>query len=297
MLPMGSIKLHLLDGTYELFRHYYGAPKRQGPEGREVGAVQGLLRSFLALLREDGVTHLACAFDTVIESFRNRMFDGYKTGEGIEEALWQQFPLAERAAAALGLVVWPMREFEADDALATAAHRWADAVDEVDQVVLCSPDKDLAQCVRGQRVICLDRRRKVEIDAAEVEARYGVKPSSIPDYLGLVGDSADGIPGLKGWGAKSTAAVLARFEHIEAIPASPADWGVPVRGAERLAATLVAEREAALLYRQLAVLRTDVPLEEDLDALEWRGARREDLTALCREIGAEGLLDRIPRWR
>jgi len=294
MIPMASIKLHLLDGTYELFRHYYGAPKRLGPDGREVGAVQGMLRSFLALLREDGVSHLACAFDTVIESFRNRMFDGYKTGEGIEEPLRQQFPLAERAAAALGLVVWPMREFEADDALATAAHRWADAVD---QVVLCSPDKDLAQCVRGQRVICLDRRRKVEIDEAEVAARYGVKPSSIPDYLGLVGDSADGIPGLKGWGAKSTGAVLARFEHIEAIPENPNDWGLKVRGAERLAATLMAEREAALLYRRLAVLRTDVPLEEDLDALEWRGARRQDLTALCREIGAGGLLDRIPRWR
>ena len=256
----------------------------------------GLMRSFLALLKEDDVTHVACAFDTVIESFRNAMFAGYKTGEGIEEALWQQFPLAERAVAALGLVVWPMREFEADDALATAAHRWG-GHDRVAQVVLCSPDKDLAQCVRERQVICLDRRRQAEIDEAEVEVRYGVKPSSIPDYLGLVGDSADGIPGLKGWGARSASVVLARFEHIEAIPEDAADWGVKVRGADRLAETLRDNMEAALLYRQLAVLRTDVPLAEDLDDLEWRGARREDLEALCGEIGGTGLLERVPRWR
>jgi 5'-3' exonuclease len=287
-------KLHLLDGTYELFRHYYGAPKRQGPDGREIGATLGFLRSVLAMLRQPEVTHLACAFDTVVESFRNEMFDGYKTGEGIEAPLRQQFPLVERAAAALGVVVWPMERFEADDALATAAHRWAG---EVGQVVLCSPDKDLAQCVQGRRIICLDRRRKVEIDEAEVEARHGVQPASIPDYLGLVGDSADGIPGLKGWGAKSAAAVLARFGHLEAIPEDPARWGVKVRGAQKLAATLREGREEALLYRQLAVLRTDVPLAESLEDLQWQGARREALEDLCREMGAEALLDRVPRWR
>jgi 5'-3' exonuclease len=290
------VKVHLVDGTYELFRAYYGVPPAHDAAGRPVGAVRGILATLLSLLREPGVTHVACAFDHVIESFRNQLFAGYKTGEGIDPDLWTQFEPAERAASALGIVVWPMVEFETDDALATAAFRWHDEPG-VEQVVICSPDKDLSQCVVGSRVICRDRLRRTDRDEAGVVARFGVPPASIPDWLALVGDAADGIPGIPGWGEKSAGTVLLRYGRIEAIPDDPAGWDVAVRGRDRLAASLRGRREDAALYRRLATLRTDVPLAESLEALEWRGARRGDLGALCREIGAEGLLPRVPRWR
>ncbi len=289
------MRVHLVDGTYELFRAYYGAPATAAPDGRAVGAALGLARSLLSLLREDGVTHVGVAFDHVIESFRNVLFDGYKTGEGVPEDLMTQFPLAERAAQALGVVVWPMVEFEADDALATAASRAA-ADPTVEQVVICSPDKDLTQCVQGDRVVCLDRLRRRTLDEPGVRDKFGVGPASIPDWLALVGDDADGIPGVPRWGARSAAAVLAVYEHIEAIPDDAAQWRVPVRGAAALARSLREHREAAALYRRLATLRTDVPLTESPEALRWRGAPRAELAALCRELGDEGLVERMPRW-
>jgi 5'-3' exonuclease len=290
------VKVHLVDGTYELFRAYYGVPPARDGAGRPVGALRGLLATLLSLLREPDVTHVACAFDHVIESFRNRLFDGYKTGEGIDPDLLAQFEPAERAVAALGVVVWPMVEFEADDALATAARRWQGSPG-VEQVVICSPDKDLAQCVVGERVVCRDRQRRVDRDEAGVVARFGVPPASIPDWLALVGDSADGIPGIQGWGEKSAAAVLARYARLEAIPDDAALWQVAVRGRERLAATLAGLRPQAELYRRLATLRTDVPVTEELDDLAWRGARRAELTALCTAIGAGELLGRVARWQ
>jgi 5'-3' exonuclease len=290
------MKVHLVDGTYELFRAFFGAPPAHDRAGRPVGAVRGLLATLIALLREPGVTHVACGFDHVIESFRNELFEGYKTGEGVDADLLAQFHPAERATAALGIVVWPMVEFETDDALATAAARFRDAPG-VEQVVICSPDKDLSQCVVSNRVVCRDRRQRVERDEAGVVARFGVPPASIPDWLALVGDSADGIPGIPGWGEKSAATVLARYRRIEAIPDGATRWEVDVRGRERLATSLRGRREEAALYRRLATLRTDVPLAEGLADLEWRGARRGDLEALCREIGAEDLLARVPDWR
>jgi 5'-3' exonuclease len=290
------MKVHLVDGTFELFRAFFGAPPARDTRGRPVGAVRGLLATLLSLLREPGVTHAACAFDHVIESFRNELFAGYKTGEGVDPDLLAQFHPAERAAAALGLVVWPMVEFETDDALATAAARLRDAPG-VEQVVICSPDKDLSQCVVGSRVICRDRLRGTDRDEAGVVAKFGVPPASIPDWLALVGDSADGIPGIPGWGEKSAARVLARYGRLEAIPDDGTRWEVELRGRERLAAALRERREEAALYRRLATLRTDVPLAEGLAELEWRGARRRDLEALCREIGAEGLVNRVPCWR
>jgi 5'-3' exonuclease len=290
------MRIHLVDGTYELFRAHFGAPEAAAPDGRAVGATVGLVRSLLSLLREDGVTHVACAFDTVIESFRNDLFAGYKTGEGIPEELLAQFPLAERAARALGLVVWSMVEFEADDALATAAAR-ADATPEVEQIVICSPDKDLAQCVRASRVVCLDRSRRRLYDRAGVLEKFGVAPASIPDWLALVGDDADGIPGVPRWGARSAATVLARYEHLEAIPDGESQWDVPVRGAAALAQSLRQHRSEAALYRLLATLRTDVPLAEHTEDLRWPGVPRAELTALCHEIGADDVLERVHRWR
>jgi 5'-3' exonuclease len=268
------MQVHLVDGTYELFRAYFGAPPALGVDGVEIGAARGLLRGMAALLREPECTHIAIAFDHVIESFRNDLFDGYKTGEGLEPELLGQFQLAEDVAAALGITVWPMVEFEADDAIATAAARFA-ADPRVEQVRLCSPDKDLAQCVRGDRVVLVDRMRGHVIDEAGVREKWGVAPASIPDLLGLVGDRADGIPGIPRWGLKSSAAVLAVYGHVDAIPTSEAQWDLKVRGAKALAENLGAQRDEALLYKQLAVLREDVPLDEDLDDLEWRGARRD----------------------
>jgi 5'-3' exonuclease len=290
------MNVHLVDGTYELFRAHFGAPPATGPDGRPVGATRGLMRSLLALLASPGVTHVACAFDHVIESFRNRIFDGYKTSEGVPPELLAQFPLAERATHALGIVVWPMVEFEADDALATAAARWADAP-EVEQVVICTPDKDLAQCVRGTRVVMLDRRRRIVLDEGAVKAKFGVLPESIPDWLALVGDDADGYPGLPGWGAKTAAAVLSRYVRLEDIPDHDGTWAVPVRGASAVAQRLRDRRADAFLYRSLARLRTDVPLPETLEDLRWRGSRRPELEALCAEIGEPDVAARMPLWR
>lgn len=290
------MRIHLIDATYELFRSYFGAPGALGPDGSEVGATRGLLRSLLALLREEGVSHVACAFDHVIESFRNDLFSGYKTGAGVPADLMAQFPLAERAAHALGAVVWPMVEFEADDALATAAARYAVSSD-VDQVLICTPDKDLAQCVRGTRVVCFDRMRRLVIDEDAVLAKFGVAPASIPDWLALVGDAADGIPGVPKWGAKSASAVLARHEHLENIPDDAAQWEIAVRGAAGLAGSLREHREEALLYRRLATLRMDVPLAEGIDGLRWRGALRAELGQVCREIGDERFVERVHRWQ
>jgi 5'-3' exonuclease len=284
--------LHFIDATYELFRSYFGAPPALAPDGRQVGATRGFLRSMLYLLGQDGVTHVACAFDHVIESFRNDLYPGYKTGDGVAADLMSQFPLVERAAQALGLVVWPMVEFEADDALATAAARWADA-DGVEKVFIATPDKDLAQCVRDTRVVCWDRRRGKLLDAAGVVLKFGVPPASIPDWLALVGDDADGYPGIPRWGAKCAAALLARYGTIERIPDDASCWEVEVRGAAAAAESLSSRREEALLYRRLATLRTDVPLAEELPDLRWRGPRREELRALCHELGDTELLARV----
>lgn len=289
------MNLHLVDGTYELFRSFYGPPPKQAPDGREVGATIGLLRTLLSLIVNDGVTHIGVAFDHVIESFRNDLFPGYKTGEGIDPDLRSQFELAEEATAAMGLVVWPMVEFEADDAIATAAMRFKDHK-SLDQVVICSPDKDLAQLVSDEKVVCWDRRREIIYDEPAVVEKYGVAPESIPDYLGLVGDKADGIPGIPAWGAKSAATLLARFRHIEQFPDDVEQWGITAGRARRLADNLNAEREEAMLYRELATLRLDVPIQESLRDLEWRGAR-EEFKQLCAALGNTDLPERMPRWR
>jgi 5'-3' exonuclease len=289
------VKIHLVDGTYELFRSHFGAPPKKSPDGREVGATVGLLRSLFALVSSPGVTHIACAFDHVIESFRNALYPGYKTGEGVDENLIAQFPLAERAVAALGVVVWPMVEFEADDALATGTRLFS-GQPGVQQVVICSPDKDLAQSVSGTLVISWDRRRDVYLDEAGVIAKYGVPPGSIPDWLALVGDAADGYPGIPSWGAKSAATVLSRFEHLESIPDDPGRLGLPAGRAARLVESLDAHREDAFLFRKLATLRDDVPIGERLDDLEWTGAASQ-LREVCRELGEEELPNRMTRWR
>ncbi|HVR32365.1 MAG TPA: 5'-3' exonuclease H3TH domain-containing protein [Acidimicrobiia bacterium] len=281
--------LHLLDGTYELFRSYYGPPPRTAPDGREVGAVRGIIDSTLALLIDGGVTHLGVATDTVIESFRNDLYAGYKTGEGIEPDLWAQFPLAERALRALGVTVWGMIEFEADDALATAAQRWKN---DVEQVVILSPDKDLMQCVDGSQVVTFNRREAKRYTEEDVREKFGIYPHSIPDYLALVGDTADGVPGLPGWGAKSTSVVLYEYDHLESIPDDPSQWTVTVRGAAKLAATLAARRDEARLFRTLTTLRTDVALPQELDDLRWRGVPMDEFEPLCRELGFESLLER-----
>ena len=289
------MKVHLVDGTYELFRSHFALPPITSLDGRPVGAVRGLIQTLMLLLRQDDVTHVGCAFDHVIRSFRNDLFDEYKTGDDAPPDLLSQFELAERAVASLGLVVWPMTEYEADDAIATAAFRWMNAP-EVDQVVICSPDKDLAQMVSGKKVVCLDRRRQTTLDEPGVEEKFGVLPQSIPDYLGLVGDSADGIPGIPRWGAKTSAMLLSTFGHIESIPNDPAQWPGRVRGAPALASSLVEHLADALLYKDLATLRLDVPISESLADLEWRGVRREDYNALCAEMGFSSLLDLPHRW-
>jgi 5'-3' exonuclease len=289
------MQIHLIDGTYELFRAYFAVPKSLGPQGVETAAARGLFRSFAAWLRTGRVTHAAVAFDTVIESFRNRLFDGYKTGEGLDPDLFGQFPLAERVTRALGLVTWSMVEFEADDALAAFAAR-AEGDPEVERVFITTPDKDLAQCVRGGRIVCYDRQRDIVLDEAGVEAKFGVSPSAIPDFLALVGDAADGIPGVPRWGKKSAAAVLSRFGALEKIPKSAADWGLDVRGAEALALSLRQFHEEALLYKKLATLRVDVPLAETVHELEWRGAKRAELSELCLELGEDDALERVSKF-
>jgi 5'-3' exonuclease len=261
--------VHLIDGTYELFRHYYAMPPARDADGREVAAVRGVVTSILGLINS-GATHVGVATDHVIESFRNRLWRGYKTSAGVERELLAQFRLLEEALTAMGVVVWPMVEFEADDALAAAAEKAA-RDPQVERVLICTPDKDLAQCVRGTRVVQLNRRTRVIMDEAGVIAKFGVPPASIPDYLALVGDGADGYPGLKGWGAKSTAAVLAKFGHLEAIPEDWRTWRVNATGAATLSATLARERDDAMLFRTLATLRTDIPVFETVEELRWKG--------------------------
>jgi 5'-3' exonuclease len=283
------MKVHLVDGTYELFRHFFGAPPHQNAAGREVAAVRGVVGSVLQLLSE-GATHVGVATDHVIESFRNDLWPGYKTGEGIDPDLWSQAWPLEEALDALGVVVWPMVELEADDALASAA-AVAGEDGRVEQVIICTPDKDLGQCVRGTRVVQLDRRKGQLVDEGGVVAKFGVRPISIPDYLALVGDSADGFPGLPGWGAKSAAAVLARWGHVEDVPANPADWDVAVRGAAKLAATLQEGRHDVALFKELATLRVDRSLLGHAEDLRWRGPTSE-FARVCEEIDAPGLLRR-----
>jgi 5'-3' exonuclease len=251
-----------------LFRHYYAVPSARDAQGREVGAVRGVVSSVLGMIK-GGATHVAVATDHVIESFRNALWPSYKTGEGIDPELWSQFPLLEESLAAAGIVVWPMTEFEADDALASGT-TIAAGDPRVERVIICTPDKDLAQCVRGTRVVQLDRRKRVERDEAGVIAKFGVPPQSIPDYLALVGDAADGFPGLSGWGAKSTAAVLAKFGHLEAIPEVWREWRVNLSNASALAYTLSSDRDKAMLFRKLATLRTDIPLFDDVEQLRWK---------------------------
>jgi 5'-3' exonuclease len=263
------LEIYLVDGTYELFRHYYALPSARDAEGREVAAVRGVLASVLGMVKA-GATHIAVATDHIIESFRNDLWPGYKTSEGIEPDLWAQFPLLEEVLAAAGIVVWPMIEFEADDALAAAALSAA-RDKRVDRVIVCTPDKDLGQCVQGTRIVQLHRRTNVTLDEAGIIQKFGVPPSSIPDYLALVGDSADGYPGLQGWGAKSSATVLAKFLKLENIPAHWNDWQLKVASARTLADTLVRDRERALLFRTLATLRTDIKLFDDIEQLRWIG--------------------------
>lgn len=269
----------------------------RGRDGLILNGVAGLIETLLALLRDEGATHVGCATDRVIRSFRNDLFPGYKTEVGVPPELLAQFPIAERAIEALGIVLWPMVELEADDALATAAERWM-RWPTVSRIVICSPDKDLAQCVRGDRVVLRDRRRGQTYDDAAVALKWGVAPTSIPDLLALVGDAADGYPGLPGWGAKSTAAVLSRYGSLETIPRRASEWDVAVRGAPALAATLEARREEAILYRRLARLRTDAALpQEDPDELCWAGAPREAFAGFCDEVGLPRLRNRPHRWR
>lgn len=270
--------IYLVDGTYELFRHYFALPSARDAGGREVAAVRGVLASVLGMIK-GGAAYLAVATDHVIESFRNRLWADYKTGEGIEPDLLAQFPLLEETLAAAGITVWPMVEFEADDALAAAAALAAQDK-RVGQVIICTPDKDLAQCVQGTRVVQLNRRTNLRLDQTAIVAKFGVEPRSMPDYLALVGDAADGYPGLAGWGAKSSAAVLAKFQHLESIPQDAREWRVNVSNAGALSATLRSDWERALLFRTLATLRTDIPLFDDVEELRWKGPAREfDLLA------------------
>jgi 5'-3' exonuclease len=287
------VLVHLVDGTYELFRYFLSpgaAFDRSTPP--ELRAVRGVVASMLGLL-EGGATHVGVATDHVIESFRNGLWADYKTGEGMDPLLYGQFEPLEQALGALGVVVWAMIELEADDALGTAA-AMAAADPRVDQVIICSPDKDLAQCVRGDRIVQLDRRTREVRDAAAVLQKFGVPPGSIPDWLALVGDSADGYPGLPGWGARSAAAVLAHYQHLEHIPRLATDWDVTVRGATRLATTLAGERERALLFRKLATLRPDAPIGVDVDGLRWTGPRPE-FAAWSERLGPPSLQERAAR--
>jgi 5'-3' exonuclease len=287
-----GVQVHLVDGTFELFRAFYSAPSRKNREGREVGATLGWARSLARLLRSEGVTHVAVAYDHVIESFRNNLFAGYKTGAGIDPELWQQAELVEQATRALGVVCWPMIEFEADDALAAAAFRFAE-LPEVERVVIASPDKDLTQCTVHPKVVTWDRIRDTTLDAHGVEQKFGIRPASIPDYLALVGDPQDGIPGVPRWGKKAASVMLARYVHVERIPRNVNEWAVDVRGKPALAETLFEDFDRVLLYKTLATLRRDVPLEESLDSLRYKGASRAALTELGKELDEPELEQRV----
>jgi 5'-3' exonuclease len=288
------MKLHLVDATFELFRAFFSRPPETAPDGRPVNAVHGLLESMLSLLREPGVTHIAAATDHVIESWRNDLYPAYKSSAGVAPELLAQFEDAERALRAIGITTWPMVEDEADDAIATAVARFGGLVE---QTVICSVDKDLAQCVRGSAVVLRDRIRNRTYDEAGVVEKWGVSPPSIPDYLALVGDASDGFPGLPGWGAKSAAAILARWQHLEAIPPSPLDWDIPLRNASRLAATLADGQAEVLLYRRLARLNGDARIGTPaLADLAWRGVPRESFIELCDELGFNRIRERVHRW-
>ena len=286
------MRVHLLDGTYELFRHFSALPRQADRDGHEVGAIVGVLGSVLGML-EGGATHIGVATDHVVESFRNDLWPGYKTGAGIEPELWAQFHPLEDALRAMGVVVWAMDAFEVDDALASAAHVAALEAD-VEQVLVCTPDKDLSQCVRGERVVQFDRRRRELRDEGGVVERFGVGPASIPDYLALVGDASDGFPGVPGWGEKASALVLGRYHHLEAIPVDWRTWQLPVRGAERLSAALEEHRERVMLCRTLAMLRTDVPVFGAVDELRWRGPTA-DCERVAQHLGAARLWERARR--
>ncbi len=292
------MQVHLVDGTYELFRaHHAPRPRVRGRDGMEMTAVVGLVDTLLALLRIEGATHVACATDAVIRSFRNDLWPGYKTDAGVPSELLAQFPIADEAIAALGIACWPMVELEADDALATAASRFGDDP-RVGRILVCTPDKDLAQVVRGDRVVLRDRRRDLEYDEAGVRRKWGVGPASVPDRLALVGDAADGFPGLPGWGARSAEAVLARYGTLEAIPRRASAWDVTVRGAEALASTLVERWDEAVLFRTLATLRLDAPLpERGADELRWDGTPRAAWLAFTDRWGLERYASRPHRWR
>ncbi|MDQ2853350.1 MAG: flap endonuclease [Chloroflexota bacterium] len=289
------MRLHLVDATFELFRAFYSRPQENGPDGRPVNAVRGLIESMLSLLREPDVTHVAAATDHVIESWRNDVYPTYKSSVGMPPELLAQFGDAERALRALGITTWPMVEDEADDGIATAIARIG-ADPRIGQVVICSVDKDLTQCVRGDRVVLRDRMRTITYDEDGVVAKFGVRPESIPDYLALVGDSSDGYPGLPGWGSKSASAVLARFSHLEAIPPSALDWDLPLRNASRLAATLQQQRADAFLYRRLATLNEDAAISGDLDSLAWTGVPQQGFVDLCDELGFDRIRGRVHRW-
>ena len=281
------MRVHLVDGTYELFRHYFALPSQKTRDGTEVAAVRGVLGSILRML-EGGATHIGVATDHIIESFRNDLWAGYKTGAGVAPDLLAQFPILEDGLSALGIVVWPMEEYEADDALASAASA---AADDAEQVLICTPDKDLAQCVVDDHVVQLDRRSGKVLDEEAVIAKFGVPPRSIPDYLALVGDSADGFPGLPGWGAKSAAAILFEYDHLEKVPQDPDEWQVAVRGAAKLAATLVEHQKLAMLFKDLATLRTSVPVQTSTDELRWAKPRAE-FKQFAEYLGAPRLVDR-----
>lgn len=289
------MKIHLVDGTYELFRAHFGAPPKKSASGQEVGATVGLLRSMLLLLSDPEVTHVAVAFDHVIESFRNKMYAGYKSSKGVEKVILDQFPVAEAAVKALGLVTWPQVKFEADDAIATAVAKFKKSK-QVGQIIICSVDKDLTQMVDGDRVICWDRRREILLNERGVIEKFGVPPESIPDFLALVGDSADGYPGIQGWGEKSTSTVLAKYKHIEAIPDDPNKLGLGLGRATTLLENLKTNYKDALLFRELSTLRTDVPLKENLADLKWQGAYPR-LKKFCHGLGSQSILERITRWR
>ena len=289
------MKIHLVDGTYELFRAHFGAPPKQTPDGLEIGATLGLVRSMMLLLSDPEVTHVAVAFDHVIESFRNKMYADYKSSVGVDPVILNQFELAEKMVSALGLVVWSMVKFEADDAIATAVTKFK-KVKSVEQIVICSVDKDLTQMVDGKRVICWDRRREITLNDKGVQEKFGVPPESIPDFLALVGDSADGYPGIKGWGEKSTATVLAKFKHIESIPKDPKKIPLSLGRATTLVENLQANYKDALLFRELSTLRKDVPLKETLNDLKWLGAYPR-LKKLCEEVGESRIPERVTKWR
>ena len=289
------MKIHLVDGTYELFRAHFGQPPRLAPDGMQVSAVRGLIQTLLSLTRQADVTHLAVAFDSEIKSFRNEIYQNYKDGSDTPEDLRLQFPLAERAVYSLGISVWPAYDFEADDILGSAAVSYI-LDPEVDQVVICSPDKDLAQVVRGEQIVCLDRKNNSVIDESGVIVKFGVKPNSIPDYLALVGDSADGIPGIPRWGQKSSAAVLSKYELIENIPTNSLLWDVSVRGASGLSKSLENSRRDALLYKELATLKLDVCPDEKVQDLRWNGAHTGLFKALCSELGIENMSRSVKLW-